>query len=99
MVTKTKRARTAHGGLCSTCNNDPRCTFLRIPGTAVMECLEFQGESLEVDGRHVEAFSSPRRGKSARHAHEPGLCPLCDKKSTCTFPKPPGGVWLCEEFQ
>lgn len=28
-----------------------------------------------------------------------GLCINCDVRDTCTFPKPEGGVWFCEEYQ
>jgi hypothetical protein len=28
-----------------------------------------------------------------------GLCINCDVRNTCTFPKPEGGVWFCEEYQ
>jgi hypothetical protein len=28
-----------------------------------------------------------------------GLCINCDVRETCTFPKPEGGVWFCEEYQ
>jgi hypothetical protein len=28
-----------------------------------------------------------------------GLCLNCDVRNTCTFPKPEGGVWFCEEYQ
>jgi hypothetical protein len=28
-----------------------------------------------------------------------GLCPTCDFRSTCMYPKPEGGVWHCEEYR
>lgn len=28
-----------------------------------------------------------------------GLCVNCDVRETCTFSKPEGGVWYCEEYQ
>jgi hypothetical protein len=28
-----------------------------------------------------------------------GLCVNCDVRETCTFSKPEGGVWFCEEYQ
>jgi hypothetical protein len=30
---------------------------------------------------------------------ERGLCMNCDVRDTCTFTKPEGGVWFCEEYQ
>ena len=28
-----------------------------------------------------------------------GLCSLCENRTTCTYPKPEGGVWHCEEYR
>jgi hypothetical protein len=28
-----------------------------------------------------------------------GLCAHCDKRETCTLPKPEGGVWHCDEYE
>jgi hypothetical protein len=28
-----------------------------------------------------------------------GLCGLCEDRSTCTYPRPEGGVWHCEEYR
>jgi hypothetical protein len=95
-----KSAKSAHKvrvGLCSTCSNDPLCTFPRRPGAAIMECLEFEGEMMETDAR--PANSCPPETESATRLREPGLCSLCENRPTCVFPKPVGGVWFCEEFQ
>jgi hypothetical protein len=27
-----------------------------------------------------------------------GLCINCDLRRDCTYPKPPGGVWNCDEY-
>jgi hypothetical protein len=99
MEKTAKRKRTTHIGLCTTCANDPRCTFQKMPGVPVRECLEFQGEGADNDGHPAETAAKPRREARARRSREPGLCPLCDKRLACTFPKQPGGIWLCEEFQ
>jgi hypothetical protein len=99
MEKTARRTRTAHRGLCTTCSNDPRCTFQKLPGVPVMECLEFQGEDVDNGRRRTGSAPTPRMETDVRRAHEPGLCPLCDKRPACTFPKKPGGVWLCEEFQ
>jgi len=36
----------AYRGLCSTCDNSATCTFPRDPNLPVMECEEFQGETI-----------------------------------------------------
>jgi hypothetical protein len=35
-----------------------------------------------------------RPGKAHR-----GLCVNCDRREGCTLPRPPGGVWHCEEYE
>jgi hypothetical protein len=27
-----------------------------------------------------------------------GLCVNCDRRYDCTYPKPPSGVWSCDEY-
>ncbi len=98
MPKSVKRARMDYVGLCSTCSSDPLCTFPRKPGVPVVQCMEFEGESLHEEVR-AGAFTHLKRDDAAPPEHEPGLCPLCDNRPTCTFPKPPGGVWSCEEFR
>ncbi|MEI9476493.1 MAG: hypothetical protein WCO26_07950 [Deltaproteobacteria bacterium] len=28
-----------------------------------------------------------------------GLCTICEDHGVCTYPKPEGGVWHCEEYR
>lgn len=28
-----------------------------------------------------------------------GLCVNCSERATCSYPKPPGGVWRCEDYR
>jgi len=43
------------------------------------------------------------RAESERGDKDPGaymgLCKSCANRETCTFPKPEGGVWHCEEYR
>ena len=27
-----------------------------------------------------------------------GLCPSCENRDRCIYPRPEGGVWRCEEY-
>ncbi len=83
-------------GLCATCRNAPTCTFQRRADVPVVECLEFDGElRAEFGGARVQ----PRPPHARAAGTEPGLCGWCDLRASCTFPRSPGGVWLCEEYQ
>lgn len=99
MPKSVKRARMVSIGLCGTCSNYPLCTFPRKPDVPVMNCLEFEGETLDEDQRASKASPRPPRNDPDPPAHEPGLCFWCENKLTCAFPRQPGGVWSCEEFQ
>ena len=54
--------------------------------------------SLDEMGDSAVDHGSTENGEAALPPQEAGLCATCDNRNTCTFPKPPGGVWHCEEF-
>jgi hypothetical protein len=97
MPKSVKRARMASTGLCTTCTNEPSCTFPRKIGVPVMHCLEFDGETQAESptARIVPLAPTPVADPPRR---EPGLCSWCENRPTCTFPRAAGGVWSCEEF-
>jgi hypothetical protein len=97
MQNTMNRAAVFSRGLCRTCRNAPGCTFPRTAGVAVTECLEFDGE-IRAEGA-PPAAARPGGTRDEPVADEHGLCPWCDKRPTCVFPKPAGGVWFCEEYQ
>ncbi len=80
-------------GLCKTCTNAATCTFPREDGRPVRFCDEFDGEvKAEEVKPKVEVEKTTLNDLK-------GLCRLCDKAESCTFPKPEGGVWHCEEYE
>jgi hypothetical protein len=88
--------RIDHPGLCRTCSFQVDCTFPRIDGRSVTECLEFSG---------IQPVDPPRPARprvaaagEGRGGAPVGLCSTCDRRHDCTFPKPESGVWFCEEY-
>ena len=86
-------------GLCSCCKSLQTCTFPRDTGRPTLQCEEFDG----IIPSHLKMV--PRRkttdtlsGKNNFHSPR-GLCGLCEIRQACTYPKPEGGVWHCEEYQ
>jgi len=86
-------------GLCSTCRRAGTCTFPRSKDRPVRFCEEFDGE----EGKpaltvvpHQEVLDQEALADREKY---PGICSTCAKRDTCTFPKPEGGVWQCEEFE
>jgi len=90
-------------GLCATCKNAPTCAFPTDPQQARVECEEFEsdGVALQAAGGCRAPLPRPRRARAARPGanHALGLCQNCQNRATCTFPRPEGGVWHCEEYR
>jgi hypothetical protein len=94
-----------HRSLCSTCRNEPTCTYPRNSGRPVTQCEEFDGE-LTAPRNPTDSSDPPSDRSELRSTWEEkysnkyvGLCLICDNRETCTFPKPEGGVWHCGEYQ
>ena len=92
-----------HSGLCLSCRNALTCTFLKNPNEAVLQCDEFDG--FESFLRRPKSFShksmmdfKSNPGKKDLNGTK-GLCSVCEDCKTCTYPKPEGGVWHCEEYR
>jgi len=82
--------------LCPTCIHVDHCVLYSSGEKPAWFCEEF-----------VAAGAPPRqaRPEPAEAIPEPGerkhmgLCVNCDDRDTCTFPRPEGGVWRCNEYR
>jgi len=92
-------------GLCSCCNSSNTCTYPKDPKRPILQCEEFDGiapSSLKMvpHGKIVpkgfEKIPNPGMCELAQYR---GLCSLCEDRLTCTYTKPEGGVWHCEEYR
>ena len=92
-------------GLCVTCKHEPTCTYRRDSGQPILGCDEYEayaGTPRRATGRN---FAPPARSPVLSATEEKyagkylGLCKSCENRGTCTFPKPEGGVWHCEEYR
>ncbi len=88
-----------HPGLCVTCKHTEHCDFPRREGHAVLTCDEFEGDSVVRRHALVPRPAMTERAALANREWYPGLCTTCTRLPTCTFPKPEGGVWNCDEFE
>ncbi len=95
-----ERIKTRYRGLCVTCEKAPTCTFPRDPDRPVFQCDEFEGR-LNYSKVVVPAARSKKDSTTKGKVSEKfkGLCKICEKRDTCTYPKPEGGVWHCEEYE
>lgn len=89
------------GGLCISCRKADECTFPRNPLKPVLQCEEFEAFPCKPGG--TEYSPAGRQGRSetlvANAAKHLGLCANCKHLETCTFPRPEGGVWRCDEYE
>ncbi len=99
------QAKQKASGLCSCCRCFETCTYPKDPPRPTLQCEEFDGivPSPLKTALHAEAVPAVVGRKSepcvADHGSDPGLCSLCENRPTCTYPKPEGGVWHCEEYR
>lgn len=91
-----------HAGLCTNCDNRATCTYPALSGTPILQCEEYV---LRAPMAETAECGNPRPSRRPRETAPPavvdrtlGLCSNCAKAATCTFPKPEGGVWRCEEY-
>ncbi|MFZ2145772.1 MAG: hypothetical protein WAV28_01025 [Sedimentisphaerales bacterium] len=99
-------------GLCMSCRNASSCTFPRESAKPAFYCEEFEIETtvsiippekeqpLAMDSSAAKDKDSTEFIPSRlRRAGFIGLCSDCEGRQTCTFPKPEGGIWHCEEYR
>lgn len=105
-VTVCSKPKQPHG-LCLSCRNASDCTYSRNPDIAVLQCEEFEGETALrrrsplplIPSVRKTSVSALLKGPQEDPHRAKGLCSLCEGLETCTFPKPEGGVWHCEEYR
>jgi len=99
----SERSRSAnrewYPGLCTTCVNELVCTFPRSADRPVITCDEFEGVVEVKPPVAVESARLTERFAVTNREWFPGLCMTCEKRETCTFSKPEGGVFNCDEFE
>ncbi|MHC5070640.1 MAG: hypothetical protein ACYTGO_09170, partial [Planctomycetota bacterium] len=96
-------------GICTSCDRAEKCGFTQTTGQLFLRCNEhegFQGLYLATNGQKpmeaepdLHLISGREAVTAAAAGHHAGLCVNCDNRHECGFPKPPAGVWHCDEYQ
>lgn len=92
-------------GLCSSCKTASNCTYTKDLTRPVLQCEEFEGYEpriVKTTVKNILLKTDPKLGSSNEErdlSKYRGLCSICDDREACTFPKPEGGVWHCEEYR
>lgn len=95
-------AQANHQGLCMNCIHAPVCVYRLNSGPAILECNEFDdrvAQPPESSGESMTRLQVQSSIEVKDAAKFMGLCVNCASRETCTFNKPEGGVWHCEEYR
>lgn len=92
-------------GICSVCMSAPVCIFRKDAKSPILQCAEFESHppsrmaigSLEHKRPGKASSVAPIDGKATTKYK--GLCMNCRIAPDCTYPKPVGGVWRCDEYE
>ncbi|MFH1023828.1 MAG: hypothetical protein V1809_10640 [Planctomycetota bacterium] len=76
--------------LCLHCLRSGSCSLAAVGARPVSSCEEFESGGR---GRAAEGAGTGEAGTRPL-----GLCATCLRRTTCTFPRPEGGIWRCEDF-
>jgi hypothetical protein len=97
--------RKEYFGLCSLCQNASTCTYTKDPRRPVLQCEDFDGyepRRVRTIVKNILPATNPKLGSDVEEKDSgkyKGLCSICEDRKTCTFIKPEGGVWHCEEYR
>jgi hypothetical protein len=88
--------------LCSSCKNAAGCTFQKDRQKPALYCEEFEIDtcpSAEIAEKEKPLPTISVDVEDKDSGKFIGLCSNCNKRRTCVFPKPEGGIWHCEEYE
>ena len=92
-------------GICAACQHDSDCTYLRDFDHPPLQCEQFEMNFPTPELASPRAISELKRMVTSHSPKDPaplrslGLCASCVRRATCTYSKPEGGVWRCEEYE
>ena len=103
-MTVLSNVETGTVGLCSTCENAGFCVYRSMRGGDAQFCeLYTRARSADSanpdDGtdRTADAARPPESGPGNGRVR--GLCVNCLHRGSCALPKPPGGIWHCDDYE
>jgi hypothetical protein len=86
---------TLPGGICVNCKQSRQCLFLKNTRQPIWFCEMFEKNFTGEPEKSKTELAVPELPETSRLI---GLCVTCEKRETCTLPKPESGVWHCEEY-
>lgn len=90
----TKAAR----GVCSACKHDRDCVYQATSFGVILQCEEFEPGFPAQAPRRSSAQPRALFSNAMDTDGYAGLCPSCENRLSCTYTRPEGGVWHCDEY-
>ena len=87
--------------LCPSCTHTQDCMYQKESDMSVWQCEEYEvyeNPSVGITGKNNPSSFQKKAELNENSARYKGLCKTCDYREICTYPKPEGGVWHCEEY-
>ena len=91
-------SRSEARGICATCEHASDCIYRANSSGTILQCEEFQMPLPRPTDPPVSVRPRPTSNDGKHSTKFLGLCSNCDNRETCTYTKPEGGVWRCEEY-
>jgi hypothetical protein len=88
-----------YGGLCSTCVHASTCGYRKVPSHPIWDCCDYEPEIAPVTLSPPTLSPLESIAEGENRGSIAGLCVNCEHRETCTYPRPEGGVWHCEEYE
>lgn len=85
-----------HKGLCSNCEKLEECSYPSMISETWF-CEEYSC-AREEEGPRLQMLNREKNEEAHDDTHL-GLCVNCAHRETCQFPKLPGGIWFCGEYE
>ena len=94
---KQLRQANIQAGVCANCSNQDHCPTPGASRHPIQQCEMHEAGPV---WRPVSMDVAESRPVAAPvEVHMLGLCMNCENRSQCRLPKPPAGVWHCEEYR
>ena len=101
-LNKTKK-KEFYNDICSTCNHNETCTSKKTRQGPVWFCEEFDDYVAVKELYDTSGQPTDSQDRFSASADEPGqfkgLCINCENRYKCSYLKPNGGIWHCEEYK
>ena len=95
--TAGKRERGSKRVLCPTCMHVDDCVLFSNGERPAWHCEEFV--AVGAPPREARPAATSAMAATLQEQKHLGLCVNCEDRETCTFPRPEGGVWRCNEYR